>query len=133
MGKLGSVGGGLVMEGADEPGVGGGDGAALSGSKGASTLSGFFKRKTPAACLATARCAVSDGAVSGEAGHECGEAAGVAGEAAAEGEDEGGEAGVTEEGSGDEGGEAGDDRGEAPGEAGGEGTERGRERSGGHW
>jgi hypothetical protein len=111
------------MEGADEPGLSGGDGGfgrarALSGRKGA-----------PAACLATAPA----GAVSGEPGHEGCEAAGVAGEAAAEGEDEGGEAGVTEEGSGDEGGEAGDDRGEAPGEAGGEGAERGREGSGGHW
>jgi hypothetical protein len=132
MGKLGGVGGGLVVESADEPGLGGGDGAALSGSKGASTLSGFFKRKTPAACLATARCAVSDGAVSG---HEGGEAAGGAGEAEAEGEDEGGEVGVTEEGTGDEGDEAGGDDGEAPGEgegeAWGEGAER--ERGGGHW
>jgi hypothetical protein len=139
VGELRGIGRRLVAEGADQPAFAVGEmESTLSGflkgrKKGASTLSGFFKRKTPDACLATPLRGVSDSAVSGEMGHQALEAAGGAVEAGPERDDEGEKVGLLEEAARDDRTEAGQDQGEAAGEAGGEGVERGWERGGGHW
>jgi hypothetical protein len=121
VGELRGIGRRLVAEGVDQP--------AFAMGEMESTLSG--RKGAPAACLATPLRGVSDGAVSGEVGHQALEAAGRPVQAGPKRDDEDDEAGLLEETARDDGAEAGQDQGEAAGDAGGEVAER--ERGGGHW
>ena len=112
--ELGSVGGGLLREGTDQPAMAGGERGGSGGVRAVGPgWAGLWQ------------------AVGGDAGHQAVEAAGGAGEAGPERDDEGLETGVAEETVRHQGGEAGDDQAEPTGEVGGEGLDRGRVGCGG--
>ena len=115
--QLGGVGGGLVAEIADQPGLAGGE-------RGWSCFVGVRTVGPGRAGLWQA--------VGGEAGHQALEAPGGAGETGPERHDQQGEAGIAEEAARDQRGEAGDDQADPTGDVGGGGLDRGGDGCEGH-